>query len=97
MMCVLVTYDVNTETKEGRSRLAKVAKACENWGQRVQYSVFECWLDWAQWERLKATLIDLIDKDKDSLRFYYLGSNWKRRVEHIGAKPSYDPEGTLLV
>lgn len=97
MMMVLVTYDVNTETKEGRRRLAKVAKACENRGQRVQKSVFECLLDPAQWEQLKAQLIRRIDPEKDSLRFYYLGSNWRRRVEHVGAKPSVDPEGLLVV
>lgn len=96
-MLVLVTYDVNTETKQGRGRLARVAKACENWGQRVQYSVFECLLDPGQWERLKAELIGRINPETDSLRFYYLGSNWRRRVEHVGAKPSRDPEGPLLI
>jgi CRISPR-associated endoribonuclease Cas2 len=96
-MMVLVTYDVNTEDPEGRRRLSRVAKACENRGQRVQKSVFECLLEPEQWERLKADLIDRIDPQKDSLRFYYLGSNWRRRVEHVGAKPGYDPEGTLVV
>lgn len=96
-MMMLVTYDVNTETKEGRTRLARVAKCCENWGQRVQNSVFECLLDPAQWEALKADLVERIDPDKDSLRFYYLGSNWRRRVEHVGAKPTLDPEGPLVV
>ena len=96
-MLVLVTYDVNTQTKEGRNRLARVAKACENWGQRVQYSVFECLLDPGQWERLKASLIGRIDPDLDSLRFYYLGSSWRGRVEHVGAKKTLDPEGPLLV
>lgn len=95
-MMVLVTYDVNTETKEGRRRLARVAKACENRGQRVQNSVFECLLDPGQWEYLKAELGDLIDPDKDSLRFYFLGSNWRRRVEHFGAKQTFDQEGPLL-
>lgn len=95
-MMVLVTYDVNTQTPEGRKRLTKVAKACENWGQRVQNSVFECLLDPGQWERLKAELIARIDLEKDSLRFYYLGSNWRRRVEHVGAKPAMDPEGPML-
>jgi CRISPR-associated protein Cas2 len=93
---VLVTYDVNTQTKEGRGRLSRVAKECENWGQRVQNSVFECLLEPGQWERLKSSLIARIDPAKDSLRFYYLGSNWRRRVEHVGAKPSIDPEGPLL-
>ncbi len=96
-MLVLVTYDVNTQTSEGRSRLSRVAKECENWGQRVQNSVFECLLEPGQWERLKANLIGRIDPKKDSLRFYYLGSNWRRRVEHVGAKPSIDPEGPLLL
>ncbi|NPV49127.1 MAG: CRISPR-associated endonuclease Cas2 [Armatimonadetes bacterium] len=96
-MMVLVTYDVNTETKEGRGRLARVAKACENWGQRVQNSVFECLVDPGQWERLKAELIDRIDQDRDSLRFYYLGSNWRGRVEHVGAKKTLDPEGPLVL
>lgn len=96
-MLVLVTYDVNTETPEGRKRLRRVAKACENCGQRVQFSVFECLLDPAQWSVLRARLIDEIDEELDSLRFYFLGSNWKQRMEHIGAKPAYDPEGPLIV
>jgi CRISPR-associated protein Cas2 len=96
-MLVLVTYDVNTETPEGRRRLRRVAKACVNCGQRVQFSVFECLLDPAQWTALRAKLIDEIDEELDSLRFYFLGSNWKQRVEHVGAKPAYDPEGPLIV
>ena len=96
-MLVLVTYDVNTETTEGRKRLRRVAKACENCGQRVQFSVFECLLDPAQWSVLRARLIDEIDEELDSLRFYFLGSNWKQRMEHVGAKPAYDPEGPLIV
>lgn len=96
-MMVLVTYDVNTETLEGKRRLRHVAKKCKNYGQRVQFSVFECLVDPAQWVVLKQELIDIIDKGKDSLRFYFLGANWKRRVEHVGAKPAYDPEGFLLV
>ncbi len=96
-MLVLVTYDVNTETPEGRRRLRRVAKACVNCGQRVQFSVFECLLDPAQWTALRARLIDEIDEELDSLRFYFLGSNWKQRVEHVGAKPAYDPEGPLIV
>ena len=95
-MMVLVAYDVNTETPEGQSRLRHVAKACENRGQRVQNSVFECLVDPAQWVELKQRLIDTVDPQKDSLRFYYLGKNWKNRVEHFGAKPGYDPEGPLL-
>jgi CRISPR-associated protein Cas2 len=96
-MLVLVTYDVSTETPAGRKRLRRVAKACKNFGQRVQFSVFECLVDPAQWARLRARLVDEIDEDRDSLRFYFLGSNWKRRVEHVGAKPAYDPEGPLIV
>ncbi|MBN1807171.1 MAG: CRISPR-associated endonuclease Cas2 [Sedimentisphaerales bacterium] len=95
-MMVLVAYDVNTETLKGQNRLRNVAKLCENRGQRVQNSVFECLVDPAQWVELKTKLIETIDPMKDSLRFYYLGKNWKRRVEHIGAKPGYDPEGPLL-
>ncbi len=96
-MMVLVTYDVNTETKEGRARLRKVAKVCENRGQRVQNSVFECLVDPGMWEVLRHELIAIIDPDVDSLRFYFLGSNWKRRVEHVGAKATPDPEGPLVV
>ncbi|WP_417599332.1 CRISPR-associated endonuclease Cas2 [Pararhodobacter oceanensis] len=95
-MMVLVTYDVATDTPEGRRRLRRVAKACENWGQRVQYSVFECELDPAQWTALRARLMALIDPTTDSLRFYQLGSNWQRRVEHIGAKPALDMGGPLI-
>ena len=94
---VLVTYDVNTETAEGRKRLRTVAKICENYGQRVQNSVFECLVDPAQWTALRQRLIDVIDEAHDNLRAYYLGSNWKRRIEHIGAKATYDPEGPLVV
>lgn len=96
-MLVLVTYDVSTETPEGKKRLRRVAKACENYGQRVQLSVFECLVDPTQWATLRLRLISMIDKKEDSLRFYFLGANWKRRVEHIGSKPSYDPEGPLIV
>ena len=95
-MMVLVTYDVNTTDPKGRRRLRQVAKACTDVGQRVQNSVFECLLDPAQFAIFKFTLASLIDPKKDSLRFYLLGANWKRRVEHIGAKPSYDPEGVLI-
>ncbi len=96
-MMVLVTYDVNTETAEGRRRLRHVAKACENVGQRVQNSVFECLVDPAQWTQLKNTLVDIIDETRDSLRFYFLGANWRNRVEHVGAKAAYDPEGPLIL
>lgn len=96
-MLVLVTYDVKTDTAEGRRRLRSVAKVCKNYGQRVQFSVFECLVDPAQWSAMRMRLINEIDQAADSLRFYFLGSNWKRRVEHIGAKPGYDPEGPLVV
>jgi CRISPR-associated protein Cas2 len=96
-MLVLVTYDVNTETSEGRRRLRRVAKVCESRGQRVQFSVFECLVDPAQWTELHKRLTDEIDPEHDSLRFYFLGANWKKRVEHVGAKVSYDPEGPLIV
>ena len=95
-MMVLVTYDVNTETAASRKRLRHVAKACENKGQRVQNSVFECLVDPAQWAVFKQELEDIIDTGSDSLRYYFLGSNLKRKVEHVGAKETYDPEGFLF-
>ncbi len=95
-MLVLVTYDIRTDSREGRRRLRQVAKACLDFGQRVQYSVFECELDPAQWTALRARLHDLIDPKADSLRFYMLGSNWHRRVEHVGAKPAIDFDGPLI-
>lgn len=97
MMMVLVTYDVNTEDAEGRRRLRLVAKFCEDYGQRVQNSVFECLVDPVQLAQLKKGLNGIIDPGKDSLRYYYLGANWKNRVEHVGAKETYDPEGVLTV
>jgi CRISPR-associated protein Cas2 len=96
-MMVLITYDVSTADAEGQRRLRKVAKKCVDFGQRVQNSVFECLLEPAQFVKLKSELETIIDKNNDSLRFYFLGSNWKRRVEHIGAKPGYDPEGPLIL
>jgi len=96
-MLILVSYDVSTTDPEGPKRLHKVAKACQNYGQRVQFSVFECILEPGQWARLKQRLIDLINKDTDSLRFYYLGSNWRRRIEHVGAKKTLDQEGPMVV
>lgn len=96
-MMVLITYDVSTTTPEGRKRLRNVAKQCVNYGQRVQNSVFECLLDPAQFTVLKNKLETIINIDEDSLRYYFLGSNWKRRVEHVGAKPTYDPEGMMIV
>lgn len=95
-MMVLITYDVNTETSAGQKRLRKVAKACEDYGQRVQHSVFECLIDPAQLKQLQARLDELIDVKTDSVRYYYLGNEWRRRVEHRGAKASIDMEGTLF-
>lgn len=95
-MMVLVTYDVSTTSKAGRKRLSKIAKECVNFGQRVQYSVFECLVDPARWAELKKRLLDLYNPEKDSLRFYYLGANWRRRVEHFGVKEALDPEGPLI-
>ncbi len=96
-MLVLVSYDVAITTPGGKRRLRRVAKTCVNWGQRVQFSVFECVVDPAQWVSLKNQLEKIIDKETDSLRYYYLGSNWKRKVEHIGAKPSLDIEEPIIV
>ena len=95
-MMVLVSYDVSTVDRRGQTRLRRVAKACLDYGQRVQNSVFECIIDPAQWVTLRGRLVELVDEDQDSLRFYFLGSNWKRRVEHVGAKPVVDLEGLLL-
>ena len=96
-MFVLISYDVATSDDGGQRRLRRVARACKDYGQRVQYSVFECIVDPAQWAKLKARLISEIDQEKDSLRFYYLGSNWRHRVEHVGAKESVDQEGPLII
>ncbi len=96
-MLVLVSYDVSTVDRRGQARLRRVAKTCLDYGQRVQYSVFECLVDPAQWTALKAKLEGIIDKESDSLRYYYLGSSWERRVEHIGAKPATNMEGPLVV
>jgi CRISPR-associated protein Cas2 len=94
-MMVLVSYDV-AENDNGKKRLRQVAKICKNYGQRVQYSVFECLVDPAQWATLRHRLEGEINPRFDSLRYYFLGANWKNRVEHIGAKPGYDPEGTII-
>lgn len=96
-MMVLIAYDINTETAAARKRLRHVAKACENRAQRVQNSVFECLVDPAQWVDLRSKLVELIDPATDSLRFYFLGSNWKKRIEHVGAKQAYDPQGPLII
>jgi len=95
-MMVVITYDVNTETEAGKKRLRKVAKQCQNYGQRVQNSVFECLVDAGHLKHLKHRLTELINPEKDSLRFYYLGNEWRNHVEHIGAKPSLDLEGPLI-
>lgn len=94
---VLITYDVNTEDADGKKRLRKVAKQCQNYGQRVQNSIFECLVDPVQFAQLKRNLEQIIEPNKDSLRYYFLGKNWKNRVEHVGAKPTYDPEGVLTI
>lgn len=96
-MLVLVTYDVSTSEGNGAARLRAVAKACRDYGQRVQFSVFEIEVDPAQWTKLKARLEGIIRPEIDSLRYYYLGANWQKRVEHVGAKPTSDLNGTLIV
>lgn len=95
-MFILITYDVNTTTAQGRKRLRKVAKECVNFGHRVQNSVFECEIDNAKWLIVKSKLINLIDKENDSLRFYYLGDHKKAKVEHIGINPSLDVTEPLI-
>lgn len=95
-MMVLVTYDVSTSDPDGQRRLRRVAKVCRDYGQRVQYSVFEIELEPAAWVRLKQRLIDLIDPASDSLRFYLMGAQWERKVEHVGAKPALDLKGPLV-
>ena len=97
IMLVLITYDVNTEDLKGKKRLRQVAKQCVNYGQRVQDSVFECLLDSAQAKQLQNKLLSIIDKDKDSIRFYYLGNKYQTKIEHFGAKKNYNPEGVLVV
>lgn len=93
---VLITYDVSTESAGGKRRLRRVARACKDYGQRVQFSVFECEVDPARWVTLRERLIKEIDETTDSLRFYFLGANWKSRVEHVGAKPALDLDGPLV-
>jgi len=96
-MMVLVSYDVSTIDSNGKKRLRRVAKICQNYGQRVQNSVFEINVDYSTFLKVKDKLLEEINKKEDSLRIYYLGSNWNRRVEHIGAKETYDSEGVLIV
>ena len=96
-MMVLVTYDVATSDAAGRRRLSRVAKTCLNYGQRVQNSVFECLVTPDQWTQLRHQLVEEIEQSEDSLRFYFLGSNYKKRVEHIGAKPTTDLDEPLII
>lgn len=96
-MMVIISYDVNTSDKGGKTRLRKVAKECQNHAQRVQNSVFEAALDYSSFMKLKNKLLKLIDPKCDSLRFYYLGNNWEKRVEHFGAKGTYNPEGVIII
>lgn len=95
-MLVLITYDVSTETAQGKKRLRKVAKECVNYGQRVQNSVFECVMDAAKCRQVKEKLLNIINEEEDSIRFYYLGNNYKNKVEHFGVKESYDIEGVMI-
>jgi CRISPR-associated protein Cas2 len=96
-MLVVVCYDVSTLEPEGQRRLRRVAKVCKDYGQRVQLSVFECEVDPAQWTSLRQKLINEVNLEEDSLRFYFLGAKWRRRVEQLGIKKSYDPDEPLIV
>lgn len=96
-MHILITYDVSTVTRAGQKRLRRIARTCLNFGQRVQNSVFECKVDPAQYVDLKQQLTDIMDEEKDSIRFYNLGNNWQHRVEHFGQKEPLDPDGLLMV
>ena len=96
-MLILITYDVNTEDADGRRRLRKIAKECVNYGQRVQNSVFACSLDAAQYVKLKKNLCDLMDDEKDSLRFYRLGEKYENKIEHFGCKAAYLPDDVFII
>lgn len=96
-MFVVIAYDVNTETNAGKKRLRLVSKACQNYGQRVQNSLFECLIDYGTFLILKQKLENIVDKHTDSLRYYYLGNKWNEKVEHFGAKAGYNPEGTIVI
>ena len=96
-MLVLITYDVNTEDPAGRTRLRQIARQCVNYGQRVQNSVFECMLDTAQCKVLQAKLLSIMDPERDSLRFYYLGKRYENKIEHFGNQRSYQPEAPLIL
>jgi len=96
-MLVVVSYDVSTVDPDGQKRLRRISKICKDYGQRVQFSVFECQVDPAQWAFLRQKLIDEMDLETDSLRFYFLGANWKRRIEYVGLKKAVDPDEPLIV
>ena len=96
-MMVLITYDVNTEDSGGRKRLRQIAKQCVNYGQRVQNSVFECLVDAAQCKQLQHKLLAIMDEEKDSLRFYYLGNKYQNKIEHFGCKKAYLPEDNIIL
>jgi CRISPR-associated protein Cas2 len=96
-MMVLVTYDIDYNETSSAKRLRKIAKTCENYGQRVQKSVFEMDIDPAQFAKVKDTLLKIMDNEKDSIRFYLLGSNWKRRIEHYGHKPMYEQDSAIIL
>ncbi|HHU06707.1 MAG TPA: CRISPR-associated endonuclease Cas2 [Clostridiales bacterium] len=96
-MLVVITYDVNTEDAAGRRRLRRIAKQCVNYGQRVQCSVFECLLDAAQYKKLQAKLCEIMDPEKDSLRFYQLGNKYENKIKHFGCKTTYNPEDVLMI
>ena len=96
-MLVVICYDVSTVEPEGRRRLRRVAKVCKDYGQRAQFSVFECEVDPAQWANLRQKLLDEINQQEDSLKFYFLGSNWRRRIEQVGMKKSYDPDEPMII
>lgn len=96
-MLMLVSYDVNTVSPEGRRRLRRIAKECQNWGVRVQNSVFECYLDWSQWVALKGKLEAICDPELDSLRYYNLGNKYEGRASHYGAKQTVNPDKDALI
>jgi CRISPR-associated protein Cas2 len=93
---VLVSYDVETVSSDGKRRLRNMAKELESYAQRVQNSVFEVNVDYATFLKLKDRLLKILDKSKDSLRFYYLGNDWKKKIEHFGVKSGYDSEGLIM-
>jgi CRISPR-associated endoribonuclease Cas2 len=96
-MLILISYDVSLKEKAGQARLRHISKECLNYGKRVQNSVFECNIDYQTYLKLKDRLLEIIDKEEDSLRFYNLGTNYKTKVEHFGIKPSYDPDEALII